>query len=264
MPLKKKNSFLLTAGTVICASAVSGAVAYFAAIHQTSQMIGDSVADLEAKIASSQKFDEDRFEGRVESALESIVAKRNAKRSEAAKAATNANSQLSMNDEGQVVYGNPDADLTIYTFSDFRCSYCTRFDPLVQNYVDQSEGEVNFIYKPYPVLGPASVSLAQAGECVAQEEGPEAFWRYSEKAYQTKNWITAIAQAQLSDVQNIKSCVEQNRYGKRITKSLDEGEELNITGTPSSVFRNNVSGQGAFIPGYIESHQITQMLEEIK
>jgi protein-disulfide isomerase len=264
MPLKQKNRFLLSAATVVSTSLVSGLVVYFAAVHHTSQMVESSAAELGLKIDSAQEFDVERFESRVESALESIVSKRNASRAASAKAATKASSNLSMNDKGQVVYGNPDADLTIYTFSDFRCSYCTRFDPLVQSFVDQSGGEVNFIYKPYPVLGPASVSLAQAGECVAQEEGPEAFWRYSEMAYKTKNWITAISQSQLSDVQNIRTCVEQNRYGKRITRSLDEGEELNITGTPSSVFRNNITGQGAFIPGYIETNQISQMLEEIK
>lgn len=257
---KQFAAYTLAASIGAASAAAAGYFSYQSAVSYTDTRL----ADVQTQSKKAADYDRDAFEKRVETALESIVAKRQATKKSTAKASTGNESQLSMNDEGQVVYGNPDAALTIYTFSDFRCSYCTKFDPLVESVVDQSGGEVNFIYKPYPVLGPASQSLAKAGECIAQEEGPEAFWRYAELAYQTKNWITAIAQSNLSDPQNIKSCIEQNRYGKRITGSLDEGQELGITGTPSSVFRNNETGQGAFIPGFIDENQIKQMLEEIK
>jgi protein-disulfide isomerase len=253
------SSFLASMGVAVLASAISGGVAYWAAYSYAESEI-DRIAD---QIKASQSFDKGLFEDRVEEALESIVEKRKKQNANAQSSERSAESSLSMNDKGQVVYGNPDAKYTIYTFSDFRCSYCTKFHPVVESVVDSSDGEVNFIYKPYPVLGPASQSLAKAGECVAQEEGPEAFWRYAERAYATKNWITAIAQSGLSDVENIKSCVEQNRYGKRITASINDGQELNVTGTPASVFRNNETERGAFIPGYIDAGQIAQMLEEV-
>ncbi len=260
MSLKRKGGLILATSAIVLASASAGFAGYHAAISYTDAQL----SKLEVAFEESQKLDADRFEVRVEKALESIVSERKEAARTSKPAVKSSNSSLSMNDDGQVVYGNPDATYTIYTFSDFRCSYCSRFHPLVESVVDGSDGDINFIYKPYPVLGPASQSLAKAGECIAKEEGPEAFWRFADKAYQTKNWITSIAQSQLKDVQNIKECVEQNRYGKVITQSLDEGQELGITGTPSSVFRNNDSGQGAFIPGYIEADQVRQMIEEIK
>lgn len=168
-----------------------------------------------------------------------------------------------MNDDGQVVYGNPDAAVTVYTFEDFRCGFCERYHTTMQQYVNNSDGQVNWVYKPYPILGPASLQLAAAAECVAQVEGPEAFWRFSEQAYATKNWITALKYSDLRDVEKISSCVSENTYGEKINQSLAEGRELGVTGTPASIFRNNKTEKGALIPGLLQPDQIAQMVEEV-
>ena len=223
---------------------------------------------LEEKLASQMKEGDAEFEKRVESALESIVERRRAemqnKQREAKTAsAINSEGMLSMNSEQQVVYGNPDAPVTVYTFSDFRCTFCERYHPTIQEFVNNSDGQVNWIYKPYPVLGPASEQLAAAAECVAQIEGPEAFWRFSEQAYATKNWITAVKYSELLDAEKVLNCTTENTYGARINKSLQEGRDLNITGTPASVFRNNKTEKGALIPGFIQQDQIARMVQEV-
>lgn len=233
--------------------------------------VDEKIATLSASVSSQLSEKADGFESAVETALQSIVERRRAEAEKAAKAAKaqaaptdlNADGMLSMNKDGQVVYGNPDAPVTIYSFEDFRCSFCEGYHPILQQYVHASEGQVNWIYKPYPILGPASTQLAIAAECVAQIEGPDAYWRYANQAYATKNWATALKYSELQDSEKISACVQANTFGERIDKSLAEGRELNVTGTPASIFRNNKTEKGALIPGRLQPDQIHQMVQQV-
>lgn len=209
---------------------------------------------------------QEAFQARVEEAIEAIVvARRGQERPSQPVAAGSLDSSglLSTNAEGQVVYGNPDAEITIYTFADFRCSYCNRYMPVVEQYVHDSNGAVNWITKPYPILGPASEKLAQAGECVAREEGADAYWRFSKLAYSSQNWSMSVSGADLKDPENINKCVAENRYGSVIAKSLADGHDLNITGTPASLIRNNRTEQGVVAPGYMQADQLNQLLSQV-
>lgn len=214
---------------------------------------------------------EDVFQSKVERAIEKIVVKRRAEESTrnmndasaGSVADLDASGMLSINKDGQVVYGNPDAEISIYTFVDFRCSFCSKYHPVMQQYINDREGAVNWIYKPYPVLGPASDQLARAAECVVREEGAEAYWRFSKLAYSTGNWSVAVSRSDLKDTDNVRSCVEENRHGNVITQSLAEGRSLNITGTPASLVRNNKTEQGVISPGFMQADQIDQLVAEV-
>ncbi len=237
-------------------------------VEKIAQADSKLTAQVAAQMAESQKEFDAGFEKRVEDALESIVARRQADMEKAqreARANLNLSSDgmLSMNKDGQVVYGNPDAPITVYTFEDFRCTFCERYHPTLQQFVNDAKGQVNWIYKPYPVLGEASVQLAAAGECVAQIEGPDAFWRFAEQAYATKNWVTALKYSELKEPEKVAACVKDNTYAERIDKSLADGREMNVTGTPASLFRNNKTEKGAMIPGFIQADQIARMVQEV-
>lgn len=234
--------------------------------------VDSEVATLRAEIVEAQKESTNTFEKRVEAALESIIERRQAEAAEARKQMQkestsvgdlDSTGMLSMNDEGQVVYGNPDAPVTIISFEDFRCHFCNKYHPELQQFVNDSDGQVNWIYKPYPILGPASQSLAEAGECVSQLEGAEAFWRYADQAYASQNWRTAVKYADLQNTQAVVDCVTNGGQSDRVAQSLADGRDLNITGTPASVFRNNETEKGAFVPGFLQPNQIAQMVQEV-
>jgi len=240
--------------------------------HATVESLASAGVQLKNEIKQDLSETPEAFEKRVELALEAIVERRRAEMIEAQKkagvsqdgtSALDAKGMLSLNTNNQVVYGNPDAPVTIYSFEDFRCGFCERYHPIVQQYVAESNGQINMVYKPYPILGAASEQLALAGECVAQLEGPEAFWRYAEQAYATKNWNTAIKYSELKNVDAITNCVREGTYQGNIDKSVAEGRQLNITGTPASVFRNNQTEKGALVPGYLEPKQIGEMVQRI-
>ncbi len=77
------------------------------------------------------------------------------------------------------VLGNPNAPVTIIEYSDFECPYCKGFHPTLKRIVEESDGNVKWIYRNYP-LHQNSFEKLVAAECVNQIKGIEAYWEYSD------------------------------------------------------------------------------------
>lgn len=242
-------------------------------------LIEERVASIESNLSSIRQAEffsmsDAKFEDKVETAINNIIRRRSEAQAQAPMPAQGAaptqgasgydgNLQVSINEDNDIVYGNPDAEISIIAFKDFRCSFCKRYVAELNSFVANNES-VNWIYKPFPVLGQASVRLAVAGECIALEEGPEAFAQYARQAYQVGDWNRAMQGLNLKNAEAVKSCIDTNKYQGRLDDVRADARELEITGTPASLFRNNVTNKGAFVPGYIQSHQIEQMIQEVR
>lgn len=78
----------------------------------------------------------------------------------AARAALAANADALVNADGDPVLGNPDGDVTLVEFFDYRCGYCKQvFGPVMD--LVTSDGNIRLVMKEFPVLGPQSVLAAR-------------------------------------------------------------------------------------------------------
>ncbi len=82
-------------------------------------------------------------------------------------------------EEGDHVLGNPNAKVTIIEYSDYECPFCKQFHPTLERIVKESEGNIKWIYRHYP-LHQNSVERLVAAECVGEIKGDDAFWKYSD------------------------------------------------------------------------------------
>ncbi|MDD3662929.1 MAG: thioredoxin domain-containing protein [Candidatus Pacebacteria bacterium] len=97
------------------------------------------------------------------------------------------NEEIEANYEGEVplpnekdhVYGNPNAPITVIEYSDYECPYCKNFHETMKKVVDESNGQVNWIYRHFPIKQ-NSFEKSAAAECVAEIKGNDAFWQYSD------------------------------------------------------------------------------------
>jgi thiol-disulfide isomerase/thioredoxin len=80
------------------------------------------------------------------------------------------------NDHSQ---GNVNAKVTIVEYSDYECPYCKQFHPVLERIVKESEGNVRWIYRHFP-LHQHSFEKLVAANCVAKIKGEDAFWKYSD------------------------------------------------------------------------------------
>jgi glutaredoxin len=93
------------------------------------------------------------------------------------------NGEIVLDEEGDHVYGNPNAPIKIIEYSDYECRYCKKVHETIQRIVDESNGGISWTYRHLPILGPNSIAKAIAGECVAQIKGNEAFWKYTKLTF---------------------------------------------------------------------------------
>jgi len=96
-------------------------------------------------------------------------------------AAANADAQLAVtyadelfNDPNSYVGGNPDGDITIVEFVDYRCGYCKKAFPEVSALV-AGDGNIRYIVKEFPILGEASMMASQFAIAVKLVAGDDAY-----------------------------------------------------------------------------------------
>ena len=73
--------------------------------------------------------------------------------------------------------GAPDAPAVMIEFSDFECPFCKRFHDTVKKLVEESSGQVRWVYRHFPLEQLHPVKARQeslAAECVAELGGEEA------------------------------------------------------------------------------------------
>lgn len=87
--------------------------------------------------------------------------------------------EVVVTEEGDHLYGNPNASVKIIEYSDFECPYCKIFHATLAKTVAESGGEVSWVYRHWPIHQ-NSFSKLVAAECVSQIKGNDAFWEYSD------------------------------------------------------------------------------------
>lgn len=214
-------------------------------------------------MTGQSEMSEADFQDRVEQAIESIIAEREQAQQQGGQAAPQQPQAMpsSMGDNG-AIYGAANAPVTLFVFADYNCPYCAQFNPTVKDFVDQSDGEVNYIHLNYPVFGGASVDLANASECVQQEIGPEAHFDFVDAAYESDTWQGATQRAGL-DPESIEACVSESRYQSRIDSNLAEGQNFGVTGTPTTLVRNNNAREGTVVSGAVPVGNLEAAVQEV-
>ncbi len=72
------------------------------------------------------------------------------------------------------VGGNPEGDITVVEFMDYRCSYCRKAHSEVNELIT-SDGNIRYIVKEFPILGPESLASSQFAIAVRMLYGDEAY-----------------------------------------------------------------------------------------
>jgi protein-disulfide isomerase len=72
------------------------------------------------------------------------------------------------------VGGNPEGDITLVEFMDYRCGYCRKAYEEIEELV-KSDGNIRFVMKEFPILGEQSLLSSQFAIAVKMLYGDEAY-----------------------------------------------------------------------------------------
>lgn len=142
-------------------------------------------------------------------------------------------------EDGAFVLGHPEASVKLIEFSDFLCTSCQNYKPIVDTFIREfvESGQARFEYRIYPVIDPIlSVRSASLVEC-ADTLRPGQFWRahdlmfdlVSTQGYTDESMSEFAAELQL-DAAALSHCAET-----AVQHDIDAryGLSLGASATPS-------------------------------
>ncbi len=143
------------------------------------------------------------------------------------------------------VKGGRNAKISIIEFSDTECPFCKRLHPTLQKLVDDYQGQVNWVYRYFPLtsLHPKSPKEAQAAECAGELGGNDVFWKYIDRIYEVTPSNNGLAASQLPkiaqevglDSAKFTACLDSNKYADKVKEQASQAVAAGGRGTPFSI-----------------------------
>lgn len=169
------------------------------------------------------------------------------------------NAEALLNDGFSYEGGNPDGDITIVEFIDYRCGFCRRAHPEVAELVS-SDGNIRVITKEFPILGDQSVLASQFAVATKIVAGDAAYKQVSDALIALRSDVSPTSLRSLGsafdlDVDAIFAEMESPAVQQVLTNNRALGDRMQITGTPTFVFGNQM------VRGYVDLAQMRAIVE---
>ena len=162
------------------------------------------------------------------------------------------------NDPNSYVGGNPDGDITIVEFTDYRCTYCRKAFAEIEDLI-KSDGNIRFVVKEYPILGEASMISSRFAIAVLQLHGAEAYKAAHDGLISLRGepdaaTLTRLAETLGLNAADILARMTTPEVEAVIAANADLGMRMTISGTPTFV----VNGQ--ILRGYVPLEQMQEIV----
>lgn len=169
------------------------------------------------------------------------------------------------------VKGNRNATVSVIEYSDSECPFCKRVHPTIQQVVDNYDGQVNWVYRHFPLssLHQKAAKEAKAAECAGELGGNDGFWAFIDRLYEITPSNDGLLESQLSDiakyagidVSKFEECLSSGKYTEKIQDAVIAAGAAGGQGTPYNVI---VSGdQKIPVSGAQPYEQFTSVIDSL-
>ena len=144
-------------------------------------------------------------------------------------------------DPNSPVAGNPDGDVTVVEFFDYRCGYCKRSLDVLMTALDE-DPNLRVVFKEFPILSPQSRRAAQAALAAERQGGYLALHIALMGARGTfdDDRIFDIAREVGLDAERLAADMEAPEIGARLEEVAALAGALDIGGTPAFVIGGEI------------------------
>jgi protein-disulfide isomerase len=172
------------------------------------------------------------------------------------------NAEAIFDDGHSWVGGNPDGDLTLVEFMDYRCGYCRRAAPEVESLV-AGDGDIRFVLKEFPILGEQSMIASRFAIATKQVAGEDAYKAVHDALIAYKGEINETALTRMADTLGLEAgpildSMDSDAVSEVIAKNHSLAKTLGISGTPSFVMGDRL------LRGYVPREAMEEMAAEIR
>jgi protein-disulfide isomerase len=140
------------------------------------------------------------------------------------------------------VGGNPDGDVTVVEYFDYRCGYCRSVRADLLKLIDE-DGYIRLVLKEYPVLGKSSVAIAKVA-MAGLRQNRDGYWALhnglmSYDGQLTEDLAIEVARSLSFDVERLRIDMRDLTISKNLDLTRGEGKRLGADGTPAFVIGGN-------------------------
>jgi len=169
------------------------------------------------------------------------------------------NADAIYNDPASWVGGNPEGDITLVEFLDYRCGYCRKAYEDTEELV-KSDGNIRFVVKEFPILGEQSLLSSQFAIATRMVAGDDAYKKAHDALMTLRGDATPEALAGLAtdlglDAAAITAKMASSEVQAVIAANHALGTTLQINGTPSFVIDQTM------VRGYVPLDGMRQIVE---
>lgn len=166
------------------------------------------------------------------------------------------------NDGYSWVGGNPEGDVVVVEFLDYRCGFCKRAFPAVEELV-ASDGNVKLIIKEFPILGEQSVLASQYALATKMVGGDDAYKSAHDRLMTHQGNVSEGFLVRMSrDLGLDHDAVTEAMGGQEVANIIRANralaQTLQIQGTPSFIMGEQ------FVRGFVELDQMRAIVADIR
>ncbi len=164
------------------------------------------------------------------------------------------------NDGYSWVGGNPEGDITLVEFLDYRCGYCKRAHDEVAKLLE-TDGDIKLIVKEFPILGEQSMLASRFAVATKQVAGDDEYKQLNDALMAFNGDVTMAALRRLAEGLGLDAdAIEAEMGSDAVTQEIAEtralAQKLQITGTPTFVMKDEM------LRGYLPYDQMMALVKE--
>jgi len=172
------------------------------------------------------------------------------------------NSDAIFHDDHSWVGGNPEGDITLVEFLDYRCGFCRRAAPEVHDLVEL-DGNIRFVIKEYPILGEQSVMSSRFAIATKQLAGDEAYKAAHDALVEFDGEVNEATLRRIGESLGLEydaiiAHMDSPDVNRVIAENHTLAQRLDISGTPTFVMGDKL------LRGYLPLQDMQQLAEEIR
>ena len=176
--------------------------------------------------------------------------------------AVEANADALFSSAYDVVLGNPEGDVTVVEFMDYRCGYCRRAHPEVMELLEFDD-DIRLVVKEFPILGEQSVLASRFAIATRVALGDAAYVEMHNALMEMRGDVTQPALMALAgdrglDAEAIAASLDDPMVQDTIEYNRALGQRLQITGTPSFVFGDQM------VRGYVPLDGMLEIVASLR
>ncbi|MCH2094907.1 MAG: DsbA family protein [Rhodobacteraceae bacterium] len=160
------------------------------------------------------------------------------------------------------VGGNPDGDVTMVEFVDYRCGYCRRAYNDVEALIN-GDGNIRLVVKEFPILGENSVSSSRFAIASRLVGGDDAYKAAHDALIAFSGEMTEPAVRRLSDslgfdTEAVIETMSSDAVTDVIMANRDLAQKMRINGTPTFIVGDQM------LRGYVPLPGMKQLIDQIR